>query len=342
MIGQVSVRLATPGHSVTTVIQVQKGAPVQLLLGTDLQVSLGFSLIKSDGDVAIDLSQEGEWIRKVAVDSCPAPPANLSESKMESSDQVVPTHTVHLLQATKIPPHHRKLVQMKVNGLRNVPMSLFEPDQGKANEVGVAVADAVVEASQGNCITLILENPNSEPLCLKKGLIVGAIEPVESVLASQERSDRESECDFDPPKSDDQLDQESTQVNLVESEMSPQEHAKRTEKLIKVLKLDEAGLPPEQEEKLKELIKANADIFALDSTELGSTDMVTHDIITGDHPPIHQPPRRIPFSLRPKVQELVQEMLHQNVIVLSSSPWSSPLVLARKDGDMRFALTIVD
>ena len=130
---------------------------------------------------------------------------------MKSSDQVVPTHTVHLLQATKIPPHHRKLVQMKVNGLRNVPMSLFEPDQGKANEVGVAVADAVVEASQGNCITLILENPNSEPLCLKKGLIIGAIEPVESVLASQERSDREyreSECDFDPPKSNDQLDRE--------------------------------------------------------------------------------------------------------------------------------------
>ena len=68
MIGQMSVRLATPGHSVTVVVQVQKGAPVQLLLGTDLQVPLGFSLIKSAGDVAVDLSQ-GEWIRKVIVES---------------------------------------------------------------------------------------------------------------------------------------------------------------------------------------------------------------------------------------------------------------------------------
>ena len=108
---------------------------------------------------------------------------------------------------------------------------------------------------------------------------------------------------------------------------------------MKVLKLDEADLPPEQKEKLKELIKANADIFALESTEFGSTDMVSHDIVTGDHPPIHQPPRRIPFPLRPKVQELVEEMLHQNVIVPSSSPWSSPLVLVRKkDGDMRFCV----
>ena len=63
----------------TAVVQVQKGAPVQLLLGTDLQVPLGFSLIKSAGDVAVDLSQ-GEWIRKVIVESdSPAPPANLSE-----------------------------------------------------------------------------------------------------------------------------------------------------------------------------------------------------------------------------------------------------------------------
>ena len=197
MIGQMSVGLATPGHSVTAVIQVQKGAPVQLLLGTDLQIPLGFSLIKSAGDVAVDLSQ-GEWIRKVIVESdSPAPPANLSERKVESSDQVVPTHTVHLLQATKIPQRHKKLVQMKVTGLRNVPTSLFEPDQGKVKEVEVAVADAVVEANRGNCITLILENPNSEPLCLRKGLTLGAIEPIESVLASQEKSDEMPECRSD-------------------------------------------------------------------------------------------------------------------------------------------------
>ena len=342
MIGQMSVRLATPGHSVTAVIQVQKGAPVQLLLGTDLQASLGFRLIKSTGDVAVDLSQEGEWIRKIAVDPTPAPLASQPATEVESGDQVVPTHTVHLLQATKIPPRHRKLVQMKVSGLRNVPISLFEPNQGQANAIGVTVVDAIVEANHGNCITIILENPNSEPLCLKKGLVLGAIEPVESVLASQEQTDKGSECDCDPPNPNDQLNQESAeqaQVNFVESKMSPQEQAERVKKLLKVLKLEEAGLPPEQQQKLEELIKVNADIFALDSSELGSTDIVTHDIVTGDHPPVHQPPRRIPFSLRPKVQELVQDMLNQHVIVPSSSPWSSPLVLVRKkDGDMRFCV----
>ena len=54
---------------------------------------------------------------------------------------------MHLLQVTKIPPRHKKLVQMKVTGLRNVPTSLFESDQGKVKEIGVAVADAIVEAN---------------------------------------------------------------------------------------------------------------------------------------------------------------------------------------------------
>ena len=92
----------------------------------------------------------------------------------------------------------------------------------------------------------------------------------------------------------------------------PQKEAETTEKLLKTLKLEEAGLLQKQLQQLEELIKANADIFALDSSELGSTDLVTHDILTGDHPPVHQLPRRIPFSLRPKVEELVQDMLNHN------------------------------
>ena len=50
--------------------------------------------------------------------------------------------------------------------------------------------------------------------------------------------------DFSPS---DQLNQESTEQEQVESKLSPKEQAERIEKLLKVLKLDEAGLPPEQE-----------------------------------------------------------------------------------------------
>ena len=76
--------------------------------------------------------------------------------------------------------------------------------------------------------------------------------------------------------------------------------------------------------KLKDLLTEYQHVFALDNSELGSTDLVEHLIDTGDSKPIHQHPRRIPFALREKVDEMVQEMLEQGVIQHSQSPWTSP------------------
>ena len=49
--------------------------------------------------------------------------------------------------------------------------------------------------------------------------------------------------------------------------------------------------------------------------------------------------RRTPFALRNKVDEMVQEMLTQEVIQPSQSPWASPIVLVKKkDGGIRFCV----
>ena len=67
--------------------------------------------------------------------------------------------------------------------------------------------------------------------------------------------------------------------------------------------------------------------------------LVEHSINTGDHLPIKQLPRRIPHFLRAKVSQHVEEMLEQNVITPSHSPWASPVVLvAKKDGSTRFCV----
>ena len=47
----------------------------------------------------------------------------------------------------------------------------------------------------------------------------------------------------------------------------------------------------------------------------------------------------MPFALREEVDKLIQEMLSQQVIVPSASPWASPIVLVKKkDGGMRFCV----
>ncbi|CAB4038014.1 Retrovirus-related Pol poly from transposon [Paramuricea clavata] len=73
--------------------------------------------------------------------------------------------------------------------------------------------------------------------------------------------------------------------------------------------------------------------------ELGVTTLAEHKIETGDAVPVKQLPRRLPNSLRTVVEDQVEEMLENNIIKPSNSPWSSPIVLVRKkDGTWRFCI----
>lgn len=109
--------------------------------------------------------------------------------------------------------------------------------------------------------------------------------------------------------------------------------------LLQQLQLKLDHLSPEEEEQLKNLICSYTDVFVLNLGELGTTDVVEHTIDMGCHPPIKQPLRRTPFSLRAKMDQLVQEMLSQGVIEQSKSPWASPVVLVnKKDGGLWFCI----
>ena len=65
----------------------------------------------------------------------------------------------------------------------------------------------------------------------------------------------------------------------------------------------------EARKQLQELVLAFEDTFATDEDELGRAQDVAHTIDTGDHQPIRQPPRRVPFTLRGKVEQMVEKML---------------------------------
>jgi hypothetical protein len=59
--------------------------------------------------------------------------------------------------------------------------------------------------------------------------------------------------------------------------------------------------------------------------------------------PVAQNPRRIPFTLRGKVQAKVEELLNVDVIekVDGPTPWVSPIcVVPKSDGDIRLCVDI--
>ena len=79
-----------------------------------------------------------------------------------------------------------------------------------------------------------------------------------------------------------------------------------------------------------------SDIFAVNKTDRGRTDLVQHRINTGNHPPFKQRPRHLPISQREVEREEIEKMLSSGVIEPSESPWASPIVLVRKkDGSIR-------
>src|SRR3978361_33404 len=92
----------------------------------------------------------------------------------------------------------------------------------------------------------------------------------------------------------------------------------------------------EEQARLKQFLEEELPLF--ESVE-GTTPLVTHEIRLLDPEPIKQRYRPV----NPRIQEImndeVDQMLANGVIEPSESPWSSPIVLARKkDGKYRFCI----
>ena len=96
-------------------------------------------------------------------------------------------------------------------------------------------------------------------------------------------------------------------------------------------------LDAHQIENFKQLLMKSTDVFALNDSELGCTDVVSQNIDTGDKLPVKQPPYRAPMIYREKITEMVMEMQERGIVQPSMSPWASPVILVpKKDGSLRF------
>lgn len=76
------------------------------------------------------------------------------------------------------------------------------------------------------------------------------------------------------------------------------------------------------------------------SSRVGRTDLAKHRIITDDTvPPLRQSPYRVSPTERAAITRQVKEMLRDDVIQPSRSPWAAPVVLVKKkDGTLRFCV----
>jgi transposase InsO family protein len=84
-----------------------------------------------------------------------------------------------------------------------------------------------------------------------------------------------------------------------------------------------------EKEAALQLLMSFWDRFSIDGS-FGRTNMITHSIHTGDHPPIKCRTRPINPALLDDLRNQIEEWIKHDVIEPSQSPWSSALVAAKK------------
>ena len=174
-------------------------------------------------------------------------------------------------------------------------------DQGPG-PLGLCPVRGIVEVEQDSNIWLA--NTGSQPIQIDKDEVVALAECVLAEPGASAGSDRDV----------------GDEVNGLVERASPH-------------------LTSEECRQLQTAMAARKHLFAKGKGDLGRTDIVQHQIHTGDQPAIKQRVRRYPAARREEERQLVEDMLAIGIIQGSNSAWSSPTVLVKKkDGTTRFCI----
>ena len=94
--------------------------------------------------------------------------------------------------------------------------------------------------------------------------------------------------------------------------------------------LSNSQLDPAQKQQVEALLIEYADIFATDDQPYGKTDLITHSIDTGDSLPVKKRAYRTSPKIRHEIEKKCSDLLQQDLIEISDSPWASPVILVKK------------
>ena len=123
------------------------------------------------------------------------------------------------------------------------------------------------------------------------------------------------------------------------AEMAGESQAPLSPHLRKVIANFSDCLTAAQRDAAQSLVVKNGSLFSANEFDIGRTTLVRHEIDTGDARPFKQPLRKYAMAHVPIIDKRVQEMLDHDIIVPSSSPWASNVVLVKKPtGELRFCI----
>lgn len=100
------------------------------------------------------------------------------------------------------------------------------------------------------------------------------------------------------------------------------------------------GLDEVEQDQLWQLLLEFKDSFSVSEDDVGKTNLIEHNIDTGDAQPIRMRPRRLPLARQTAADKALQEMEKAGLIEPSTSSWAAPVVMVPKKQkpDWRFCV----
>ena len=348
MITQFPVQLMQGRRSIDTVVLVQKGAPNDVLLGTDVQVQLGFSfMVERSDQESIDLlvGERDMALREQVGNGGPGKTGTAARMKKRGPPngdlQVEEGHRAEGSTAGEGTTEERSEKDVMKD---QIPKAAPEAVRRDGNPTRPDSNDEQVDGAHSGSVHLLqgvrilpgyqkmvqakvsrelgkglmLFNPKLEEsnvLMADNAVEVGEETYVTLVMENYNLQPVQLDGGVQLGKlapievvAREKRYYVGEDINIKRLE-SMTKHNDRVDELLRQLDLHLEHLTQTQQGELIYLISSYADTFALDPSELGKTHLVTHSINTGEHQPIRQTIRRTPLALRKKVNEVIQEML---------------------------------
>lgn len=187
---------------------------------------------------------------------------------------------------------------------------LYYIDAGQAAE-NVFVARSVGK-SAGHAHHALVCNLGPEPVTIAAGTLIGNAKPLTDFTLGSKIVNNINTMNHDPSSSE--FEEEIAKLDI------------------------NAELTESQQQQIKDVIRRQHQAFAYGSRRLGRTDLAIMKIETGDALPISQPPYHASPAGRKIIDETITELLAEDVIEESDSPWASPAILVHQKGKDRFCI----
>ena len=222
---------------------------------------------------------------------------------------------MQLVQARRVPGCSATFLKARVDtGVLPSGAVVFEPSRDWLNDTGLYMEESVLRTDPEGYVYVLVQNPTAIPRQIGAGSIVGKAEELGHVVEPEELvggSEAEVECmdGVGLPEGMAEVVEKATgdseqPVCRVESGRVESGVDARKEMLEKLIKVSGEGLTTDEKQSIQDCVVDAHGIFALSELERGEVVEIMHEIDTGDSRPIRQPPRQVPFFLRPKISKI--------------------------------------